>query len=215
MVTSKVVETDPDTSEEVHKIKLVKPMPVDLPGLVFDAINNLRSALDQAIYALKPVRGKYTYFPFASDAVHFENAIKGRCKNLPQEIRDVLRTFKPYKGGNNLLWALNELANSNKHGIISPVAIASGGTVFKSVKVSGSGSIMIPEWDRSKNEIVFYRVRPGGTFNAQFNFTTFIAIHDVEFVGGQPADAILNKFVSIVEGIVLGIEAEARKIGLF
>jgi len=37
---------------------------------------------------------------------------------------------------------------------------------------------------------------------------------DIEFVDRQPADAVLNAFVRIVEGIVMAIEAEANRIGL-
>jgi hypothetical protein len=34
-----------------------------------------------------------------------------------------LRRFKPYKGGNDLLWALNGICNVNKHRMLVPVVI--------------------------------------------------------------------------------------------
>jgi hypothetical protein len=209
---TEVVEIDAQRVEQVHKIKLVKPMPIALQGIAADAVNNLRNALDQAIYAITP--RKNAFFPIAPDAPHFENAVKGRCKHLPQEIIDLLRGFKPYKGGNSLLWALNELSNTNKHAIIRPVAIASGGIEYWNMVVNDGASVMPPVWDRAKNEMELIRLRPGGKFDANFHFISHIAISDVEFVDGQPADAVLNEFVRIVEGVVMAIEAEARRIGL-
>jgi hypothetical protein len=42
------------------------------------------------------------------DAVR--NNAKGGCKDLPAEITMLFEGFKPYKGGNNALRALNEIA---------------------------------------------------------------------------------------------------------
>ena len=38
-----IVETNSDGTEDTHKIKLVKSMPVALSGIAFDAINSLSS----------------------------------------------------------------------------------------------------------------------------------------------------------------------------
>lgn len=210
---SRVVEIDPNTSEEVHKIKLAKPMPVALPGLAADAVNNMRSALDQAIYTLTGARN--TYFPIARTQSDFENAVKGRCKDLPEEIIELIRTLKPYKGGNNLLWALNELCNTNKHSFISPVAMASGGTYVKRITML-SGGFDLPRhiWNRTKNEMELLRVQPGTTIDFDFTIATFVAIHDVEVVDGQPVVAVFNELGRMVEGIVMTIEAESRRLGL-
>jgi hypothetical protein len=207
-----VVDYDPNTRENVHKIKLTKPMPVSLSGIMFDGVNNLRSALDQAIFALG--RGEFRAFPFADNSINFEKAVKGRCKDLPDEIADLVRTFKAYKGGNDLLWALNQLCNSNKHAIITPVAIARGDTTLSIIEFRGPGSLSRPVWDRAKNEMEIARLEHGGTFHMNLQVDGFIAIRDVEIVDGEPAPALLNEFIRIVEGIVMAIEAEARRIGL-
>lgn len=210
------IEPDTDTTDQLHKIKLVKPMPFALPGLAFDAVNNLRAALDRAVWAVAKMAGnnpRYISFPFAKDADHIKNAINGRCKGLPEEIRDI-RTFKPYKGGNNLLWALNELCNTNKHAIISPVAVASSKLIAATTIARDSLMAIPPRWDRTKNEMILFRVREGGEIQTQFRIALHIAMCDIEFVDGQPADAVLNEFVRIVESIVMAIEAETRRLGL-
>lgn len=193
-------------------------MPVALPGIAFDAVNNLRSALDQAIYGINLAVGvtdRNSFFPIAKDGTHFQNAVKGRCKNLPPEIVNLISSFKPYKGGNDLLWALNELCNTDKHGIISPVALNTSSVHYKSMVFhTGFRGLGFPIWDRTKNEMELYRLAKGGTAETDFNITHYIAICNVEFVDGQPSEAVLGEFVRIVEGIVLALEAETARLGL-
>ena len=49
---------------------------------------------------------KHVHFPFADRHYELERVIKGRCKNVPPEIIHLIQTFKPYRNGNDLLWAL-------------------------------------------------------------------------------------------------------------
>lgn len=86
--------------------------------------------------------------------------MNGRCKHLPKKIVDLLRAFKPYKGGDNRLWALNELCNTNKHASIRPVAIASGGIEYRNITANDRASVIPPVWDRAKNEMELIRLSP-------------------------------------------------------
>lgn len=92
---------------------------------VGDAIHNLRSALDHVAYALSlqhmPILS-YTertkvVFPIARDRKTFESktyraSIKRR---LGHGALTFLRQFKPYKGGNTLLWAIHHYDVVDKH----------------------------------------------------------------------------------------------------
>lgn len=206
------VEIDIDTGEKIYKYKLTKPMPVRLKGIARDAVVNLRSALDQVMFALG---GRGNYFPFSDNAREFETNMKGRCKNIPNEIKALVRGLEPYKGGDDLLYALNALSNTNKHGIITPVALCSGGITFNQATFIGGGpKVKTPIWDRTKNEMELFRVRPETYFDVNLSITAHIVICDVEIVDGQPVAAILNLLVSKVEGIIMAIEVEARKLGL-
>jgi hypothetical protein len=215
-----IVEIDPNTAEEIHKVKLVKPIPVALPAIASDAVNNLRSALDHVLYGVKLAAGIITegnraYFPFSNNVVEFNNTVNGRCKGLPEEITQLISEFKGYKGGNNLLWALNELSNTDKHGgFICPVALANSSFTLKRGTFNGLRSFSVTVWNRTKNEMELFRLQKGGTAKVDFKFTKYISIRDVEFVDGKPADAVLNEFVRIVERIIMAIEAESRRIGL-
>src|SRR5687768_12500707 len=65
-----LIEADGDTGYCILKVKLVKPLPAALPGIVFDALSNLRACLDQIGFATakvaNPAFGKHAHFPFGN-----------------------------------------------------------------------------------------------------------------------------------------------------
>ncbi len=213
-----VVETDADGVDQLHKLKLTKSLPDVMEDIASDAIAQLRASLDQATYATVAAGGKpdakNTYFPIADDVSKLENVIKGWCKDIPKEIVDVMRTFKPYKGGNNLLWALNRICNINKHKLLVPIGFAVGAVRYRNMTISGPASIPSPRWDRSKNEMIFARIGPKGQIQYKVDFSVNVAFDEIEIVGGQPAVPILKQMASMVDGIIGTIEAEALRIGL-
>jgi hypothetical protein len=157
------------------------------------------------------VQPKHSAFPFAGDINKMPNAL-GRSKDIPEKIHPLLCGFQPYKGGNDLLWALNEIANTDKHKMIIPIGQAARpfGT---SVHCTGYFSMPQPHvWDRAKNEMILIELGPGATFHYDFQFTFFIAFHDIEIVGGKPITGTLHKIGEIVLRILNAIEAESKRL---
>src|SRR5579871_4093 len=173
-----VIEDDPQRKGyRLYKIKLVKELPASIADIACAIAGHLRSALDQAGYAVAlaaappGTKPKRTAFPFAGSEGHMNNSL-GRCQDLPQEIRALFCTFKPYKGGDDLLWALNTMRNTNEHMVLVPVS-----TVVQrpSTKIRGTGffQMTLPEytvWDRCKQEVTFLTLGPGATFPYDFAF---------------------------------------------
>lgn len=223
-----VVEHDADTGEQVYKIKLIKPLPVSLKGIAFDAIINLRAALDNAGYSIAiaaGTRGKDGHYPFGGNYNDAQSCIKRRSKDIPREIFDVMLASKPYKGGNDLLWALNKLSNTRKHEIIIPMVAASGpfeitvggGSGHNIFRATGPVSLGGRTWNRTKNELEYMRFGHGSQvdIDANFSFTFFIAFSKVDVVDGQPAIGVLDAMTGEVERILMAIEDEAKRIGIF
>jgi hypothetical protein len=212
-----VVERDPQTGETVQKLKLVHPMPESLQGDALDAVSNLRNALDQAVFATCGLTD--SYFPISGKLEYLENAIKGRLEGkVPPEIISIIRAFKPYRGGNDLLWALNQ-ASGKKHGIIAPMVMRSLGWSADSIAVENSVNVTIGHntpLHFAKNEIELFRGSPETKFTLKKGLTVsfFIGIHGIEVIDSQPAGIILQRFASVVEGIVMAIESEAIRIGV-
>src|SRR4051812_3037587 len=82
-----VSEVDPETGDELFKVKLIGEPPTNLEALAFSIFQELRAVLDQTMIALGAPVG--TYFPFSKNQNGFGNAVNGWCKTLPSEITDV------------------------------------------------------------------------------------------------------------------------------
>lgn len=214
----RVTDRGDDGLNDVHKIKLTKEFPAGVTSVAAEAIEGLRSALDHAAFATTVLSGvkhsRSGYFPISSSAAELDRVIKGRCKDVPPDIVSLFRSFNPYKGGNDLIWALNNACNTSKHGIIVPVGMAAAGMHIKHMTLAGTGSIPAPVWNNEKNEIVFATTGPDTQLQYDLNISFFVAFGEVDGIGGQPAVPLLNAIAREVNRIVLAIEAEAKRIGL-
>ena len=218
------IEIDLNTREEVHKARLVKPLPVMLNGIASDAVTNLRGALDQIGYVTSVAaggRGKNTYFPIRCDETGVKGAKAkpgkkpGPSEEIPDEIFAVMLKFKPYKGGNDSLWALNELANANKHRLLRAVGIATAGIETRNLEMQGGARFAKPmRWDSDKSEMEIARVPEGGYIDYDFVVPTFVVFNEPEVLTPYPADAVLNGMASEVESVLMAVEIEARRIKL-
>jgi hypothetical protein len=213
-----LIEPDPNGINQQHKIKLIKPLPDDWTLMVTEAVEHFRAVLDQAVYAMLGVtrimKPSATKFPIGNNVSDFE---KRAMKDFPDHVKPFFRAFEPYKGGDNLLWALNGIANANKHRMLTFIDMASNTIEFGSLDIefSDTMSIPMPRWDRTKNEIIFLVTGPETklTYN-NVKIALDVAFNEVEIVEGQPVIAVLNLLASKVENILIAIEAKARILGV-
>ena len=217
---ARVVEPDPNGVDQLHKVRLTRQIPSKMTSMGVEAVENLRSALDQTGYITAVLSGvsnpKSAHFPIADCATKLETDVigRGRCKDLPPDILAVFRSFKPYKGGNEPIWALNRLCNYSKHRILSAAMHCDHFRSMSPGYISGNARIPIPFWDHEKNEMVFGVVGPGGDFKYDFEFSFYVTFAEVPELIGVPAFPFLDAAIREVEAIVLATEAECRRIGL-
>lgn len=88
--------------------------------IVGEVAYQLRSALDVAAVALARANGamnvRHVYFPFAKNEQEFlAKGAQQKMADLSQPVKDALASCAPYRGGNDLLYGLNELCNTDKH----------------------------------------------------------------------------------------------------
>jgi hypothetical protein len=219
-----VVEKSADGSEDILKVRLTQPLPELLSGIAFDAVSNLRAALDRATLAAAVAAGRTgntieAKFPFAISAGELK-ARKGKWhfKHIPGPIFDeIVTALKPYPGGNDSLWAVNKLCNIYKHEIVVPtVATASRITFNHSDKTYLEHPL---PWDASTHEVEIGRLPKRRWFerSAQFpgTFTFGIALAERKRLGEIEASMALMNMLYSVRIAVETIEFVGRRHGLF
>jgi hypothetical protein len=213
-------EPDPNGTHIVHKLKVRERFQIHWRILATEIIEHLRAALDHATFATfflttGKMDSNYAAFPFGKTAADLDNSVRGRSKDLRPEIQTLLRSFNAYKGGNNLLYTLNDLANDCKHGLVTFIggAVASG-----EIKGTGwTGGVEFAEpliWDGEKNEIAYARVRIGTDFQHQGKLRVYVAIPDTEHLPGVGATGVLDKIGTEVARVIGDIESKCRDLGI-
>jgi hypothetical protein len=206
---------------EEHKIKLTRPIPDEITDLAYEVIEALRSALDQAVHpvaiACGVKRPDLIHFPMADNATDFENVLKGRVKDLPPDIVALFRSFQPYQGGNELIWALNRVRRQGTHRLIVPVGTVNGAVVgnFQQSSPLPLTVYTTPKWDSEKDEVIYAVTGPHSNLQYKFEIAFYIAFGQVE--GALASEAVietLEDMAAEVERLVLAIEAESRRLSI-
>lgn len=98
------------------------PVPAIINAETGSIINSIRSSLDLLASALAARNGhvgsRQVYFPVCKSLAEFQNAKSGgkaKIKNLCAADQAVIESLRPYKGGDDLLFALHELDIMRKH----------------------------------------------------------------------------------------------------
>jgi hypothetical protein len=220
------VAVEPDHEHpgyELHKVILIRFMAPCIREIAASVAANLRGALDEAIGVVAAACGgpstgidaSSQRFLFADSAEALEKSIEAHAQQIPVEIRALLRGFQPYKGGNDLLFALNLIGDAGERAPLAAI-----GTVllrpYTRFAISGYLGIEIPEnpfWDRAKDEIVFLRAPADGKLDYEIDFGLFVALDKVDPFDGQPVLRVLEACGAETHRVVSQIEAEAEKLG--
>jgi hypothetical protein len=213
---ARVAELDDDRVYEIHKVRVTEKLPDSLARHSVQTLEHLRSALDMAAYAVGLSAGVATdaiHFPFCRSATDIKGRVNSACKDFPDEIKTLFAHFQPYCGGDDLLWALNELCKPSKHRFITPHIFVKAAMTTRYAITAGE-SFISHKWDGDKNEMIIGGVKPGCQFNYNFDVTFDVAFDEVEVVKGQPVSGILDALLGKVTRIVDATEAEGRRIGL-
>jgi hypothetical protein len=217
-----VSDPHPDGTHDILKLRAKRRrLPTSFADLSNDAVENLRAALDHATYAIAIAtptvsheRLRDIYFPFSRDKQSFAKRIRETCPGFDKEIVALLSSFQPYKGGNDILWALNEMAISSKHKTVTRMLFTI--PAAHTYEISGVSNFSLPPpFDVERNEFVLGHIKRNSRSHYSAGFAYQIGFNDVPILAGKPAIGILYKMTSTVEEIVSKLEALSRKIGLF
>lgn len=218
------VDKESRPGQAFHKVIFTRELPEMLPCILFDATNNLRAALDQAGYAsavaAKSPSLKATKFPFGPCERDWQNNLAGGCKDLPQAIRAIFENARSYKGGDDILWAVNEIANAKKHLALRPLVITAPSAFFtaRSVGPGGLEEIVSPGgfgigWDGNKREITLWSGPESTLVDLEANVTFTVAVDGMDVISNCQTTLFLTAAYQKIARIVADAEAECRRIG--
>ncbi|WP_261997033.1 hypothetical protein [Stenotrophomonas sp. Ste96] len=213
-----VTEESPSTGMQKTVLRRVKNTPIFVAAAVNDAFEPLRKALDQVGYAVAKaanMRGKNCAFPFGDTEKEVRGRSTGVSRELPEEIFELMVSFRPYKDGDQQLWALNEIANTSKHRITKTFPGSLSGASLKDVSMSGTGSIMGP-WNEGNGEMMIAEVtKDTSLVIGEITFSVHLVFGDIPVVCGQPIEPTFSYVESVVKNILDAVEAKAVEMGLF
>jgi hypothetical protein len=196
----------------IHEIVklLVAPVPEMLPVVVGEVVFHLRSALDNLACCLAIANGKSVksvYFPIVNSPDEFElPATQRKIKNLSPAAQKLIHRLKPYKGGANLLWAMNRLRNEDIHIRLAPILV--NGPHWKTatarvlINAESGGTIEMTTTEAFENEIILARCSRGAKIEYDAEPTIHIAFGDIEFLKGESIVSRLQQMVDLTTRIV-------------
>lgn len=183
----RVAELDSHGSYTIDKIRFKQRLPGEFTRLTVQAIESLRAALDHAASAVVvgAVKEKHTSFTFGDTKRDCDAALRSHCKHVPDEIKSLFATFKPYKRGNPPLWALNKICNTYKHRTIIEPGIMAKDVRFVDPPSDLSVAVFRPRWDRRKNELIISKTLGKGTAHHDIDIVVGIVFGKVPFLAGN------------------------------
>lgn len=217
------LEVNPQTFNKEGKVRADK-IPDRFVSLAIDAIEGFRSTLDQCTFAIGRVAGitraKYTHFPFGNDANGLEKQIHDRSRDLPSDILSLIRSLKPYRTGNDLLWAINAACNVSKHELLTPFAVAVqgqelnlgiGGGFTRTWTIDGL-QIHASVWNSEKREIKFFTMGPKTDLNGEVKLALDISFGEIKVIKRKSVLSVLHEMLGMVDGVLVALESETRRL---
>ncbi len=180
----------------------------DLPSLIDVQagiiIHAFRSALDILAVALARRNGQtsfdHIHFPISGSLAIFKTGGMKKIKGLSSADTAEIEAFKPYKGGNSLLFSLHTMDLRRKHTRLIKIsgkprldAIAGWGECPEVVSYKEGGG--------PKNK-TFTLITRGGDPNYKLYITPQITISETDLLPSQPAVALLREFAGLTQSIV-------------
>lgn len=208
-----VREFNSQAGQYVFRIRQRQNVPPQLGLIAGDAIHCYRSALDQVIWhsIAKAISGEpgHCMFPvFGSDSDYKAQA-HTKINGIDSRAVDILDRIKPYKGGNDLLWALHQLDIIDKHRTLLTVDCHIPGNA-ELVRTSGPPK-------RGAAEIRYSLPIDGAVIDGciigttthllpdehyQFYLSHAISINEPKIIDPEPVRTLLAQFSGLVQNIV-------------
>lgn len=220
---------DSATRKLIYYVTSAEPTPDCLPLVAGDVIQNLMSALDHLAYQIvcrdtndSPPNPNWIYFPVADDAQKYEAKKNGKMQGASADSFAAIDALKPYKGGNDPLWALYRLNNIEKHRLLLTVGSQAAGINLGQLMVGHLGAsfpaeavaafesmnIFLNPADKGfplRSGFELYIGAPDEKPNPKQQFRFNVAVNEPGIAEGKPLLDLIAEFTTLAEGIVTNL----------
>jgi hypothetical protein len=128
------IKEDTQAGKRIYYVAKSDPIPDHVAAIAADAIQNLRSPLDQTAYQLVlDARGGIepkwrVYYPVCGNAKDYPALRQNFIRGVRQQVLDAIDATEPYNGGKgHTIWQLNELSKPDKHKLLVSAGAFSAG----------------------------------------------------------------------------------------
>src|ERR1035437_2342116 len=137
------LDSQPETGKPFLNVRPLNIYPPNSPAIAGDMIHNLRCALDHLPFPLvmvgvsfgetPPKKWEDIQFPIMYSLKGYEGRKGRHLQGALREAIEAIDALKPYKGGNEALWLLRRLDNTDKHSFLWPIGedVIVGGVSLK------------------------------------------------------------------------------------
>lgn len=204
-------------------MEVTQELPAEVALLIGDAVHNMRSALDLLACDLVRLNNKSAnkvHFPFSHNALELDEQIKKKnFHRAGKDAVDLLKTMKPYTGGNALLRGIHDLDILDKHQLIVPIFNTA---MVRSMTITANGSRMVIEDSHFIGERFSFglppnaRVEPGWVIEALPAFSSGVPkpFANSKVIGSLEGGAkLVLEIIEAFEACPIGKAANSSAVG--
>lgn len=205
-----VKEVRPDPESKLRKITFYRhhvAVPLEIKTATGMIVQAQRDSLDYLAVALArkngAVRVSQVEFPICdSDARFADKGTRRKIELISPGDQAAIIALKPYKGGNNLLYALHWLSNKSKHRDLITTTHNPVGAVFRSTGGRGYVRNMTVKRGYSDTGELGSFVHLDADPNIKLDITFEVAFREIPEAGSQPVIETLRDFSSLANDII-------------
>ena len=212
-----VRERDLQAGKVLYRVTKAAPVPLPICAIAGDVLQNLRSALDYMACALVPHPNTGIYFPILAKAPtpdQLKTCFDGKIKGANQKVVEIVASFKPHKGGNDVLWRLHELNRIDKHRLLfaagacmsrftlgRPVAFDAWGNVDLEQTLDNTLTPVAGGFPLKEGNQILVGPPPAET-DQDMKFLLEVAINEPNVCEGRPTLKVLRESLRAVDKII-------------
>ena len=138
-----IIQCDTEAGKKHAQLRFLADIPDDLIDETHAALGNYRGSLDSVAWAVAnrlgpPKVPTNVSFPVGESQEAFESTgTQGKIEQVGADWATFVKTLKPYRGGNDLLYDLHAFNNADKHRVLMRIGLQSNLASFSASATLG------------------------------------------------------------------------------